>query len=241
MDFGSLWLIIQQRSGGTFDDANIYATLLMILGCAGVAALALCAPRRPRFAQLAFLVVALFVLTNKVYSPQYVLWLIPLAALARPRWRDFLIWQGCEVALFPGDLDVPRLHRHRRQAPGPPRGRLPTRDRSCICSARSTCARWWCGTRCGPNGTRSAGTSSDDPGGGVLDRAPDVFVRSAAVGAAQADAPSAPRPVHGGLSWRWEAGTAAGGVTGTRPVGGTVSPRETASHRGTAGRAPDRV
>ena len=28
------------------------------------------------------------------------LWLIPLAALARPRWRDFLIWQAGEVVYF---------------------------------------------------------------------------------------------------------------------------------------------
>ncbi len=56
--------------------------------------------RRPRYAQVAFLVVAAFCLTNKVYSPQYVLWLIPLAALARPRWRDFLIWQTGEIVYF---------------------------------------------------------------------------------------------------------------------------------------------
>ncbi|HCC40250.1 MAG TPA: hypothetical protein DEQ49_10135, partial [Arthrobacter bacterium] len=72
------------------------AVTVFLLACAMIAAVALTAARRPRLAQLAFLIVGAFVLTSKVYSPQYVLWLIPLVALARPRWRDFLIWQGVE-------------------------------------------------------------------------------------------------------------------------------------------------
>lgn len=65
-----------------------------------VTALAIAAPRRPRLAQLAFLAVAGFLLVNKVNSPQYVIWLIPLAALARPRWRAFLIWQVTELLVL---------------------------------------------------------------------------------------------------------------------------------------------
>ncbi|MBB5119825.1 membrane protein [Streptomyces eurocidicus] len=102
IDFGSVWLLVSQRTGNPLENANTYVTLLMILGCLAIGALGLYAPRRPRFAQLAFLVVALFILTNKVYSPQYVLWLIPLAVLARPKWRDFLVWQACEVMYFLG-------------------------------------------------------------------------------------------------------------------------------------------
>ncbi|HEY9439690.1 MAG TPA: glycosyltransferase 87 family protein [Streptomyces sp.] len=104
IDYGSFWLLITQRTGKPIDvdTVNTASVLLMIVMCAGIAALALAAPRRPRFAQLVFLVVAAFILTNKVYSPQYVLWLIPLAALARPRWRDFLVWQACEVMYFLG-------------------------------------------------------------------------------------------------------------------------------------------
>ena len=79
--------------------------------CLGVLVLGLRARRTPRIAQLAFLIVVGFLLVNKVYSPQYVLWLLPLAVLARPRWRDLLIWQAGEVALLRRGLDLPRrLH-----------------------------------------------------------------------------------------------------------------------------------
>jgi uncharacterized membrane protein len=54
----------------------------------------------PRIPQLAYLVVVGFLLLNKVYSPQYVLWLLPLAVLARPRWRDLLVWTAGEVFYF---------------------------------------------------------------------------------------------------------------------------------------------
>ncbi|MDH6576372.1 putative membrane protein [Kitasatospora sp. MAP5-34] len=101
-DYGSFWLILMQDRNAQLDTLNTWIAGLLVLCCLGIGWLALTAPRRPRFAQLAFLVVAAFVLTNKVYSPQYVLWLIPLAALARPRWRDFLIWQACEVLYFFG-------------------------------------------------------------------------------------------------------------------------------------------
>ncbi|WP_369045973.1 glycosyltransferase family 87 protein [Sinomonas sp. P10A9] len=76
---------------------NVIATVSFSLACLAIAFVALHAPRRPRLAQLTFLIVAAFILTNKVYSPQYVLWLIPLLALARPRWRDFLLWMLAEA------------------------------------------------------------------------------------------------------------------------------------------------
>ena len=94
------WNIVADRWGQAAADPqfiNFWAYFLFAAACAGIALLGLAAPRRPRLAQLAFLIVAAFILTNKVYSPQFVLWLIPLVALARPRWRDFLVWQFFEV------------------------------------------------------------------------------------------------------------------------------------------------
>lgn len=76
---------------------NVWAFALFAGACTGIAALGLSAVRRPRLAQLALLIVAAFVLTNKVYSPQFVVWLIPLVALARPSWRSFLVWQFFEA------------------------------------------------------------------------------------------------------------------------------------------------
>lgn len=100
-DLGSLWLVWQQ-AGHEVDPGliNTVSWVLFMTVCAAVFALGMLARRTPRIAQLAFLVVAGFLLVNKVYSPQYVLWLLPFAVLARPRWRDILIWQAGEVFYF---------------------------------------------------------------------------------------------------------------------------------------------
>jgi uncharacterized membrane protein len=100
VDLGSIWFVTNHF--WSWIPPNLNVVIIALLGAAwlGVALLGLMARRRPRVAQLAFLTVAVFVLLNKVYSPQYVLWLIPLAALARPRWRDFLIWQACEAVYY---------------------------------------------------------------------------------------------------------------------------------------------
>ena len=100
-DLGSLWLVLQQ-AGHTVGPHTINTVSWVFFGawCLAVLALGLLAPETPRLAQLGFLVVAGFLLVNKVYSPQYVLWLLPLAVLARPRWRDQLIWQAGELLYF---------------------------------------------------------------------------------------------------------------------------------------------
>ncbi|MEV6650109.1 glycosyltransferase 87 family protein [Streptomyces sp. NPDC051219] len=175
VDFGSLWLIISQRTGNPLEDANTYATLLTLVLCAGIGALALTAPRRPRFAQLAYLVVAVFILTNKVYSPQYVLWLIPLAALARPRWRDFLIWQACEVMYFLGIWMYLAYTESGDKHQG-----LPTEGYQLAIAVHLLGTLYLCAVVVRdvllPERDVVRKDGSDDPSGGVLDGAPDVFV-----------------------------------------------------------------
>ena len=100
-DFGSVWLAVS-KLGWTVPAESLNNVAMAVLAalCLAIAGLIWFAPRPPRLAQVAFLVVAAFVLTNKVYSPQFVLWLLPLAVLARPRWRDILIWQAAEAVYF---------------------------------------------------------------------------------------------------------------------------------------------
>src|SRR5690606_32821144 len=88
------------RSGETPSVLNTVSGALFLLCCAAVAYVALTAPRRPRVAQLCFLVVAAFLLTNKVWSPQYSLWLVPLAVLAIPRWRLLLTWMLIDALVW---------------------------------------------------------------------------------------------------------------------------------------------
>ncbi len=100
-DFGSLWLVASNY-GHTASPrtVNLVSEAFFLVACVAIGLLCLLAPRRPRLPQLLLLVIVAFVVVNKVFSPQYVLWLLPLAALARPRWRDLLIWQACEVFYF---------------------------------------------------------------------------------------------------------------------------------------------
>ncbi|MHC0432710.1 glycosyltransferase family 87 protein [Streptomyces sp. O3] len=178
-DFGSFWLILQQRMSSPLETetVNTLATALMLLACLGVAALTLAAPRRPRFAQLALLIVAAFILTNKVYSPQYVLWLIPLAVLARPRWRDFLIWQACEVLYFLGIWMYLAYTTSGDKHQG-----LPEEGYQLVIAAHLLGTLYLCAVVVRdilrPERDMVRQDGSDDPSGGVLDGAEDVFVLS---------------------------------------------------------------
>ena len=107
-DFDSLWYgvdhLLTGSDTGSPPQVNGIASVAVLLVLGAVLALGLFAPRRPRLPQLLFLLVAGFLITNKVWSPQYSLWLLPLAVLARPSWRALLFWQVTECLVW-----VPRL------------------------------------------------------------------------------------------------------------------------------------
>jgi len=109
-DWDSLWFALQTKRGEPLDsnlkageaphnlNRGVAVTFLGLL--IGIGVLAWKAPRRPRLPQLLFLTMVAFLLSNKVFSPQYAIWLLPLAVLARPRWRPLLAWQATEALVL---------------------------------------------------------------------------------------------------------------------------------------------
>ena len=149
---------------------NAVVAVLFLSACAGVAYIAFTAPRRPRVAQLAFLVVAAFLLTNKVWSPQFSLWLVPLAVLALPHRRILLAWMTIDALVW-----VPRmLYLFGEQKMGLPEqwftATVLVRDVAVLVLVGLVIRQIY---RPGADLVRRRGV--DDPAGGVFDRAPDAF------------------------------------------------------------------
>jgi uncharacterized membrane protein len=159
------------RLAGDIPALNLLCLILFAAACLAIALLALRAPRRPRVAQLAFLIVAAFLLTNKVWSQQFVLWLIPLAVLARPRWGAFLAWQACELGYFLA------FYQTLIRATPNLKSQMPEWAFLLASVARATGLLVLCAlvvaeiVRPERDVVRADGT--DDPEGGVLDGAPD--------------------------------------------------------------------
>jgi len=114
-DMDSLYNVVKSFTGwGGFDQhlgfwqpptvLNAVSAVLFISCCIAIAYVVLTAKQRPRLVQVAFLVVAAFLLTNKVWSPQFSLWLVPLAVLALPHRRILLAWMTVDALVW-----VPRM------------------------------------------------------------------------------------------------------------------------------------
>nr|WP_242516810.1 glycosyltransferase 87 family protein [Corynebacterium mendelii] len=109
-EWSTVYALINRLTGyDTFHTAdsgpgllNSISMVAFILCCAAILALGTGARYRPRVAQLIFLILVAFVLTNKVYSPQYSMWLVPFAVLAvgnRP--KLVVSWMLADMMLWP--------------------------------------------------------------------------------------------------------------------------------------------
>lgn len=187
--YGSLWLLPQTAlteprprwvtslglSAATLPTGAV--TVLSVLGllvALGLAAvLALTCSRRPRVAQLAFVVLAVVVVTGRSWPVQASLWLLPLAALAHPRWRDHLVWVTTEALYFVA------VWLYIGAATTPDRA-LPATWYSLFVLLRVAGLAWlvWCVVRQMRRPARDVvrADGTDDPLGGPLDGADDALV-----------------------------------------------------------------
>jgi uncharacterized membrane protein len=180
-DMDSLYNVVKSFTGwGGFDQhlgfwqpptvLNTVTAALFVSCCVAITYVVLTAKQRPRLVQVAFLVVAAFLLTNKVWSPQFSLWLVPLAVLALPHRRILLAWMTIDALVW-----VPRMmFLYGEQNRG-----LPEQWFTATVLVRDVAVIMLCGlvirqiyrpeldlVRCGGQ--------VDDPSGGVFERAPDA-------------------------------------------------------------------
>ncbi|MFI9537254.1 glycosyltransferase family 87 protein [Nocardia fusca] len=150
---------------------NLISLLLFVAACLGIAYIGLTAPRRPRLAQLCFLVIAAFLLTNKVWSPQYSLWLVPIAVLALPHRRLLLAWMTIDALVW-----VPRMFYYL----GEDRKGLPEQWFTATVLLRDLAVIGLCVLIIRqiyrPEQDLVRHDYLDDPVGGVVDRAPDPLL-----------------------------------------------------------------
>jgi uncharacterized membrane protein len=183
-DWGSIWYLFEHFGVPVLGDTkigtlNLLSAAGLVIGCVAIAVLALAAPRRPRLAQLCFLVLAVFLMTNKVWSPQYVIWLVPFAVLARPRFWPYALWQLAEVGYFFGIWGY-LIFVSRNGAVIPGYNGISTGWYFATLLARFVTVALLCGyvvhDILRPEFDVVRRDGEDDPAGGVLVDAPDRFV-----------------------------------------------------------------
>jgi uncharacterized membrane protein len=101
-DWDSVWFFLARHLNFTWDVAalNIVSAVAFVVGAVVVWLVA--ERRRPGFPawRFGFPLLVAFLLTSKVYSPQYGLWLLPWFALTLPDLRLFASFQVADVAVF---------------------------------------------------------------------------------------------------------------------------------------------
>ncbi len=98
-DWGSAWYALSSL-GVPLGNTNFFALLALLLAVLVVSLFIFGTKETLTIADVSFIVLALVMIASKVYSPQYVLWLVPLAVIAMTTRKDFhafWIWQIAEV------------------------------------------------------------------------------------------------------------------------------------------------
>ena len=99
VDWGSIWHALS-IFGIKTTALNYFATISFVIGAIAYALYLYGEKEPPTLASASFLIVAIFVTASKVYSPQYILWLTPLAVLAiknKDEVKAFWAWQITEL------------------------------------------------------------------------------------------------------------------------------------------------
>jgi len=104
VDWDSIWFIGCERATGAACSntglVNVASAALFVIWAGAIWVVK--QRRDPGFARwtLGFPILVVFLLTNKVYSPQFSLWLLPWFALALPNLRLFIAFEAADVAVF---------------------------------------------------------------------------------------------------------------------------------------------
>jgi hypothetical protein len=98
-DWGSIWYALSNL-GLNLTHQNYLSVLCLLMGLVALTIYLLQLTNPPTLAHTALFVFIIVMAVSKVYSPQYVLWLTPLAVIALTDKKDlavFWFWQGCEL------------------------------------------------------------------------------------------------------------------------------------------------
>lgn len=102
-EWTTVYELVRRLTGVGLEPETLNTVSLVLFGaaCLAIFVFGLRCPKEPRLVQLFTLIVAAFLLFNKVWSPQYSLWLVPLVVLALPHWRLVFTWAWAEALVWP--------------------------------------------------------------------------------------------------------------------------------------------
>jgi uncharacterized membrane protein len=101
-DWDTVWFLLERHFGFTFSatSVNLLAFVAFAAACAIVWRVAVMRSASFERWTLGFAFLVCYLLTGKVFSPQWTLWLLPWFALVLPDWRLFVAFEAANAAVF---------------------------------------------------------------------------------------------------------------------------------------------